>query len=233
MNRNLRYTWSPSNTSAVCASQSLAAAGKLKLNGSLANSIHSKVSFIEHGFIRQVSVTSTEDLSDYTITVVGMQNGIIVTEDIPGPAGDPVLLIPATTYGDPNIYYDEIHSVSIDTDVGDISIGTGYIGLFPIIEVNTPDTGELYFSLNTAVKTVDEQIPTAIYGATQSIFKNGKGYWDNINTNYNVFTIKASASEDQYRVLSKDTGLFKQLIIHVLGTAATEDHELSLTFLQN
>jgi hypothetical protein len=129
MSIDYKYVWPATNTTAVAALQDIAANGSAVLNGSFAsNSPTGQISFINQGVIRAVSLTSANNLSARTFTVSGIQNGAAVTENITGPNNN-------TVYGTGT--YDVITSVTTNGTSNGVSIGTGKVGYFPLIPVNT------------------------------------------------------------------------------------------------
>ena len=62
-----------------------AAAGKLTLNGSIVSSVTGQVSFINSGYASGLSFTSGANISAASFTIVGICNGLIITETIAGP----------------------------------------------------------------------------------------------------------------------------------------------------
>jgi hypothetical protein len=124
-----KFTWQPVNINAVCALQDVASPGALNLNGDLANNaVLNQVSFIEAGFIRNLSFTSANNLSAATFIVTGFQNGAPVTESVTGVNNNTVY----SAY-----VYDQITSITVNQAVNGIRVGTGDRGYFPLIPVNT------------------------------------------------------------------------------------------------
>src|SRR5271155_3612802 len=113
MSTYLQYIWPVNDTQAVCNTQDVGGAGDLTLNGTYYNSTTNIVDFFDNGFVRQVTLTSINDLSGSTFTINGIQNGLVVNETITGPNG--------TTVGSTN-YYDFIVAVSVNGAVSGVSV---------------------------------------------------------------------------------------------------------------
>ena len=158
MSRYLKYVFPVASTTDVCLTQTLIIGGNLTLNGNLANSINSQVSFIEKGYSRQVSLTSANNLSAVQFTITGTQNEVVVTENIAGPHAN-------TVYGT-NIY-DVITSISANTATNAVSVGTGYLGFFPLININL-ERDVINYALSTARLTAGS-IHTTIYNTISNI----------------------------------------------------------------
>jgi len=223
MSRYIKRIWPACNTGAVCAVQSTAGAANLKLNGTLANVINSEVSFVEKGFIRQVSITSTANLSALTITVTGMQNGVIVTENIVGPNN-------TTVYGDPTKFYDVITSVSINGAAANITVGTGYCGFFPLIGIDL-NPSVINYTLSIASLTA-ENVTTEVFSVNEDIYQNGNTFKGNATHNNNIFIVKEAGTELQYQLPDTEMVLCKSFLVEVKNVEADVAKSLSLTFIQ-
>lgn len=131
MARYLKYTFPATNTQDICLTQSTAGAGFLTIDGYLANKINGEVDFSKDHYCRNVSITSDNDLSGVIFTVLGTQNGVVISEDIVGPNNDTVVSTEL---------FDVINSVSVDDAVADVSVGTGCTGFFLIVGIDLQKT---------------------------------------------------------------------------------------------
>jgi len=229
MSRYLKYVFPSVDTQAVTYTQTLTAPGNLTLNGNLADSIHSKVSFMTNGYCRSVSLTSVNDLSVATFTVSGIQNGVFVTEDITGPNNN-------TVYG--LNYYDIITSISVDRAVALVSVGSGLIGFFALINID-PNLGDVNYSLTLTSNNNANQIPTAIWGTNDNIALNGITYIDNTTNNYSLIAIKTINAVTQYILPVPPVAgnsvylpLYTSLLINLVGTNTTRNNSMTLIFIQ-
>lgn len=139
----LNYKWLVNDPAAVCAVQDVAAIGNLVLNGTYYDTATNTVDFVDNGFVRNVTITSVNDLSSASFIVNGVQNGLSISETIVGPNNDTVSGV--------NIY-DYILSVTVTAPVMGVSVGMGSIGTFPLIVLTngTSIAGSYYaLSFNT------------------------------------------------------------------------------------
>lgn len=120
----IEKTWAAQDLAAVSALQNVAAPGSLLLNGTYYSSSSSTIRFIDQGFARNVSLTSTNNLSAANFTVSGVQNSTVVSEVIAGPNNNTV----TTT-----AVFDIISSITVDAAVNGIRVGTGLSGYFSIV----------------------------------------------------------------------------------------------------
>src|SRR5271155_6191383 len=165
MSISLKYIFPVANVADVCAAQTTAGAANLVLNGNLANPNSDQVSFISRGYSRSVSLTSTGNLSGVNFTIVGTQNGVPVSQTLSGPNNNTIYANPTT------ITYDVITSITVNGAVATaVSIGTGYTGFFPLININLEKrSGITNYSLSTAQLTA-ASIHTTIYNTNDNIF---------------------------------------------------------------
>lgn len=113
-----QYNWLPQDTAAISALQTTAGAGNLLLNGTLSITGNSIVEL--KGISRQISLTSTANLSALNFTITGTYLGSPQTETLAGPNSNSV----ETTK-----FFNTITSVSVNGAVGtNVSIGTGASG---------------------------------------------------------------------------------------------------------
>lgn len=119
--------WIKVDNKAVATSQSVTAGNTIILNGTLSRT-NNVMDFSHFGFRRNVTITSSQDLSATTSVVRGMVNGGIVTENIANPN--------ATTVAGA-IIFDSILDITVTGgNVTDINVGIGTIGFFNPINVN-------------------------------------------------------------------------------------------------
>ncbi len=203
-----KLSWVASDDIAICRLQSVLAGGNLLLNGTLANgSIPNQLSLIANGMIRSVTVTATAALpGGTTFTVIGFQNGGIVSEVITGGG------VNVTVEGVE--YYDVIKSITVNNAVATsiIKVGTGTVGYLPLIPLNT-NAQAINYSLSTYIKT-----STLNYSVYQTL--------DSINTNFipfknqsnNLFSIVSGATTS---TLNNFTSITNFLLFKVNSSTAT------------
>lgn len=152
--------WLPPDTQAIALTQTLAGAGSLTLNGTLAQG--GTVDF--HGFARVVSLTSANNLSAVNFTVTGSVNGASVSETLAGPNN--------TTVETANIF-DGVTSVTSSNAANGISIGTGTTGHtgwiltdtyapFPSVGIQVITTGVITWSFIATLQDVSNKLPNAL-----------------------------------------------------------------------
>lgn len=210
------------------------------LNGTVARS--NKVSFITQGYSRNISLTVA--VTDYTatnFTIVGMQNGVAITEVLAGPHNNTVYSV--------NIF-DTISSITASTDTLNCTIGTGWLGFFHLIEINNLRKNVNYSlslesSTNVSAPT-DRRIPTVVYTTVNDIYNNGSTFKDIVANNVStLYVVKASSQLTQYSIqypytssLSIPAGapplplLTKYYLIALNGTTDTADSAMKLIFTQ-
>jgi hypothetical protein len=124
---NISYDWIPEDIEAIANPQNVLEDGLINLNGKLARL--NNVNLANYGFRRNITITSSQNLTGTSSVVRGMVNGGIVTEEIDNPNDD--------TIGG-NVAFDSIIDITVTGgDVEDISVGIGTIGFFNPINVNT------------------------------------------------------------------------------------------------
>lgn len=118
------FTWPAANTQAICATQTLGAAGSLTINGTLAQTITGGPPYVIFpGISRTVSLTSTNDLSGVNFTITGTYRGSVQTQTIAGPNNNTVY----TTATYPN-FFDSVTSITTNGAAAAVSVGTGTLG---------------------------------------------------------------------------------------------------------
>jgi hypothetical protein len=230
MARYLRYVFPAANTSDVCALQTTVGAGNLVLNGNLSNQINSEVSFVSHGYSRSISLTSANDLSGVGFTISGIQNGVLITENLVGPNGNTVYSAEI---------YDKIYSITTDGVVNQVSVGTGYTGFFPLININL-ERDNIDYILTTS-KLTAASIHTTIFSTVLDIKNNGATFLAAVGNNFNLFTIKEDEAEDQYIFPVPPSGVapyfqpsppYNSLLIYISGQAAEVANSIDMNFRQ-
>ena len=219
--RSLSYTFPAGNVTDVCASQTLAGAGAMTLNGNLVNKVNGVMSFAVHGYSRGVSVFSTNDLSGVTFTIIGIQNGVSITENITGPNN-------STTYG--TLAYDTITSITANGAAAAVSIGSGWQGFFMVAPNLWTDVVNYTLTLRGGAAATAPQF--GVFGGLNNIVNNGSTYFTNIAAD-NIVPIRALAAYTAAYVYS-NTGnpTYAALIIQVGQSSATVANSITLNFMQ-
>jgi len=221
MSRSLKYIFPVANASDVCALQTITApALNLVLNGNLSNQITNQVSFIDYGYSRSISFTSGDDLSARTFTIQGIQNGAPITENRVGPNANTVYSLKV---------YDKIYSITVDAaiDPNTVSVGTGFLGFFPLIDINLAK-GMTNFALSTAQLTVAPNT-TTIFNTLENIANNGHTFLDIVANNLNVFTIKASSADAQHFL----PGTFcRSILVQINGAAGEIANSIEMNYIE-
>jgi hypothetical protein len=125
-----RY-WAAQDLQAVSLLQNLASPGALLLNGTYSNMLSNTINFNTQGFARNVSLTSVNNLSAATFTISGVQNNTVVTNTIAGPNANTVYTTDA---------FDIVSSITVNSAVNGVKVGTGLTGFFPILNRVTPNS---------------------------------------------------------------------------------------------
>lgn len=166
-----QYYWAPQDLQAVSLLQNKGSAGTLLLNGTYVNPTSTTISFIAQGFTRNVSLTSVNDLSAANFTITGVQNNTVVVNTIAGPNNN-------TVYTTDN--FDIISSISVDTAVNGIKVGTGLTGFLPLFNrissnsfsISTPATA---YALGFATES-SNGCTYQIYQSLVDLSGNGETY---------------------------------------------------------
>ncbi len=219
----LKYVFPIANTSDVCAAQTTAGAANLNLNGNLAYKTNNRVSFITKGYSRQLSLTSAGNLAGVVFTITGTQNGVVITENINGPNGNTVYSV---------LIYDVITSISCNGAVGTaVSVGTGYQGFFPLININL-ERDVINYTLSTA-KLTAVSIHTTIFNTVDNIQNNGHTFLDAVNNNYNVVEIFASSLDDQFLLPAANVIPCRSILIYINGLVGEVGNSIQMNFIQS
>lgn len=128
MSQFYQYTLPVADNSAIALAQAPVAPGDLILNGTYSNPVIGNVNLIQRGFVSQLTITSTEDLTGVDFEIFGSQNGVLIIESIIGPNAGMV-----TTVN----YYDVVTKIVINDAAANVEVGFGGEAFFPLILVNT------------------------------------------------------------------------------------------------
>ena len=109
-NISITTTIPTGGTDDVCLSQTVLTNGFVTINGL------TRGNFISSGYMRTISFTSTNDLSAMFFTIIGVQNGVPITENVTGPNNDTVYSFH---------YYDSITSIQASAGAAAIEVGSG------------------------------------------------------------------------------------------------------------
>ena len=224
----LSYTFPPGNVEDVMLFTPNLGAGNLPLNGNLSDPLLNIIPFSRYGYNRQLSITSQDDLSGVTFTVIGMENGIFISEEIAGPNA-------GTVYG--TMTYDTVTSISVNNPITQVSIGTGWLGYFTLINVDhNADTISYNLSIVQSDVTGATQ-PTYIsmQASAINLANNGYTYHQNIYDNWNTYnvvpTIGTNDAPNQQICYASNIP-WKQFLVLVGSDASTIGHGVILTFSQ-
>lgn len=217
-----QYIFPDCNTQDVCLTQSTTGAVNLVINGNLASG--GIVPFISNGYIRQVSFTSTNNLSAASFTIHGMQNGVTISETVTGPNNN-------TVYS--TKFYDVVSSIVSSGIVANVSVGSGHSGFFQIVSpVYTGINGNLNYNFTLGSTFGTNVIGTTVYGSLINIINNGSTFDDLITNNVGtLYQIKAFGNEASY-MFSDNTKLYAYILIKLTGSTSTIGNTTTLTFLQ-
>lgn len=150
--------------------------GKLILNGKYADPVTNTVNFIGRGFIPQITLSSTSDLSIANFTITGTQNGVSIIETITGPT--------ANTTVSTNNFFDIVTSISSDTFFlfdEQVIAGSGAATFFPIILINTEKRiSNVEYAINFIV---NGGAKFNFFGSLVNVAGNGQTYLSAITDN--------------------------------------------------
>lgn len=217
-----QYIFPDCNTQDICLIQSTTGAVSLVINGNLATG--GVVPFINNGYSRQVSFTSTNNLSAASFTISGLQNGVSISEVVTGPNNN-------TVYS--TLIYDVVSSIVASAAVSGISIGSGHDGFFKIISpVYTGLGGNLNYNFTLGSTFGTNVIGTTIYGSLANIVNNGSTFANLITNNVGtLYQIKAFGNQAAY-IYTTNTTLYAYILIQLTGSTSTIGNSTTLTFLQ-
>lgn len=221
MRRYLTYTFPPGNTSDVCKAQNTLGAVNLILNGNLVNSTGSEVNFLSQGYSRSISLSSGQDLSGARFTITGTQNGVtLAISNITGPNVNTVYI---------NNIFDVVTSVSVNGAVNDISIGTGFLGYFPLQYINL-QRAIINYSLSL-YKLTGATIPTRIVNTLDNIAQNGILFSTTL-AGSSVFPVKVLGADDQYLLPVANVIPCHSFLISIEGDVGTIGNSIRMNFIQ-
>ena len=182
--RYLKYYYPAQDLQAIALKQDITSAGNLKINGTLANFVNNAASFINKGYIHQVAITSTNDLSAANFTITGEQNGVAVVETISGPNNNSVY----TTN-----FFDAVSQVSVNKAVNGVSVGAGNVGVIIIYPFGAA------FSCSIECDDSENPLGSAIYSSLDDIPVNGLSILQDIADKKNtLFPIKEYSQEANF-----------------------------------
>lgn len=222
MAQSTTYMWPVSDAEAVCLEQDIVGSGALTLNGKLATSFSSQVSFIKSGFSRNISITSNSFTLDHaTFTVTGTQNGALVTEDITGPN-----IIHSTVHST-NIF-DSIASIAVDQSVSEVKVGTGNKGFLPLISVGASVSSVRSSGVSYALSVIPSgsDITYTVWSTLEQIENNTIPLSDQTSRFFAVL-----ANETGKRLI-QSTAMVNYLLINITGTASSSTDFLGAIYLQ-
>jgi len=216
----IQHVWPVQDLQAVCATQNAVANVPMVLNGTLTNSfIPNQISFINHGFIRGVSITSANNISANTFTILGIQNGASVTENITGPNA-------TTVYG--LLSYDVITSVTVNNNSNGVQIGTGDVGFLPLVGVDTlMNTG----MLNYAFQVILGATPGITYDVLYSLVKiesTGKSFKDLVPAS----VLMPFSGNQTTSILEQDYVVTKYFLLNITASTTPVTDTLTFVYIQ-
>jgi hypothetical protein len=187
--------WAPSTTTAVALPQAVLQNGTVVLNGTFSNGAN-PISFIEHGSRRNITITSTANISATTSVVRGYVNGAIVTENIANPN--------ATTFTGA-IIFDSIIDITVTGGAAaNISVGIGLIGFFNPIAVNT--AASIISSSTIQLILYTPSIDYSIYETADKDAINNGSSFDALITNGTYIPVNDSAGNPIVNIVA--SGIF-------------------------
>lgn len=219
--RIITQTWPVQDLSAVCSLQDTAGAAALILNGTLASPLYpnTPISFLNAGFIRSFSITSTNDLSAVNFTVTGTQNGALVQTIVAGP--NATTIESSGTF--PNDFYDIITSITVDNAVMGVTVGTGDSGYLPLIQFNVANFAPFWaFSW---VLAPAPNITYSTYQALEEIANNGTSFANLAS----FFPLTGNQTTSQ---VVNNIGLINYFITKITASTAPLTDTINLTFMQ-
>lgn len=170
------FYWPKGSVDAVAALQVGTPDDPVELNGKLANYFTNQISFIDLGFSRNVAITSAQDLSGIVFTVSGLQNGVPVTEEIPGPNNGTI---------EGFLAFDIITSIFLDGVALEFQIGTGTIGYVSLLQVDTAISTSIVNNSIQTLFTTSDSLTYDLYTTLAKLPNLGRTYDDLIaNTDY-------------------------------------------------
>jgi hypothetical protein len=231
MAQNTVYQWPVQNLQAVCKTQDVDAGDNLVLNGTMSVSGVAQISFIRSGFSRSVSISSTDDLSGATFTVTGIQNGAgIIKNNITGPNNN-------TIYTDE--IFDAITSVTVDSNVTHVQVGTGDTGFLPLL--NADPTFSRFNIRHTNGSYALSVIPSIGAGITYTVWTTLENISNNgvpngipfVNQTNRFFPLSESLEDATTKQLYQTTNLTNYLLLQVTASTTPDTDSLDLIVMQS
>lgn len=222
MGRFLKYIFTASDTQGVCASQTIVNGTALKLNGTFSDAINSQVVLLDQGYSRTITIVSTNNLSAITFTILGVQNGVTITENLVGGT--------ANTTVESTLIYDKIISITPNGSTTAVRVGTGYKGFIGLIPLNN-NAGILPSAIS--LSNPSSTINTTLYASFDNLPNNGQTFLTMIGaaTTYHLQVEKAAGTE-ALTVLDTPGNIVTAYLVYINGTAATAAQVVSCVFIQ-
>lgn len=236
MAQNKSYNWPVINKQAVCKTQDVNAGDNLVLNGTMSVSGASQISFIRTGVSRSVSIHSTDNLSAAKFTVTGIQNGAgIIKNNITGPAAN------ATVYIDE--VFDVITSVTVDSNVTNVQVGTGKTGFLPLLSTDSAlslisirSTNGLQalsiIPMNNSIPAIGE-ITYTVWTTLENIDDNGIPFLSQLDRLFHLSSGDPDLVDASEKKIYQATKLTNYLLLQVTDSANPETNSLDLIFMQS
>jgi hypothetical protein len=222
-----QYSWPAQDLQGVALTQNIVSVGNLLLNGTYSTLTNSTINFFNRGFIPNLSLTSTNNLSAVTFTINGVQNSTVISEVISGPNNNTVY----TTNS-----FDIISSISVASStfpVNGIKVGTGLIGYLPLFTI--PSSGVSTFAITSSLSPyalgfITQSVNGVTYKVYQSLtnlINDGQTYSTLIN---NSSVIQKGSSYVGTTQILQFTDVVYNLLVSI--TAANSTSTLQTQFLQ-
>lgn len=219
--------WPAQDLQGVALTQNIASAGNLILNGTYSVPTNATINFLSFGFIPNLSLTSTNNLSAVTFTVNGVQNSTVITETIAGPNNNTVY----TTNS-----FDIVSSIGVTSGsfpVNGISVGTGLIGYFPLYTI--PSSGITTFSITSSLSPYALSFNTqSSNGVTYTLYESLSNLINNAQTYSTLITNSSLIPKGSAYIDITQTLQFIDVVYNILVqvTAANGTSTLQTQFLQ-
>jgi hypothetical protein len=237
MAQNTSYNWPVMNKEAVCKTQNVTFApaallANLVLDGTMAVSGASQISFIRTGVSRSVSISSTDDLSGAKFTVTGIQNNAgIIKNNITGPTAN------GTVYTDE--IFDVITLVTVErantaASVTNVQVGTGKTGFLPLINAD-PTFARFNFrhtngSYALSVIPSSGSVTYTVWTTLENIDDNGLPF---LNQTNRFFPLAVALEDATTKQIYQATNLTNYILLQVTASATPLVDSLDLICMQS
>lgn len=220
----VQYVWPIQDLQAVALTQTLGSAGTLNLNGTYFVSPTPTISFLNRGFVRNVSLTSVNNLSGVNFTISGVQNTTLVTETIAGPNNNTV----STTNA-----FDIISSITTNGAVTAVSAGTGLTGYFPLF-TSVSDASVTFTIASVFSPYAMSFVTQSVNGATYTLYQSLTNLNNNGQTYKGMITNSSLIQKGSPYVSTTQIIQFTDVIYNLLVavTSANNASTLQTQFLQ-